>query len=91
MSHCSEVNIDIYGKSAHIAKAAEGIDATQAAANILLRAYEMERAYPKEVYRLLKFGSLHSGTARNALSPTAVWKAHFVPSVRRCSTKYAEN
>lgn len=69
MSHCSEVNIDIYGKSAHIAKASEGIDATQAAAIILLRAYEMERAYPKEVYRLLKFGSFHSGTARNALSP----------------------
>jgi amidohydrolase len=36
MSHCSEVNIDIYGKSVHIAKAAEGIDATEAAASILL-------------------------------------------------------
>ena len=68
MSRCSEVNIDIYGKSVHIAKASEGCDATEAAANILLRAYEMERAYPQEVYRLLKFGSFHSGTARNALS-----------------------
>lgn len=69
MSHCSEVNIDIYGKSVHIAKAAEGIDATEAAASILLKAYEMERAYPADVYRLLKFGKLQSGTARNALSP----------------------
>ena len=68
MSRCSEVNIDIYGKSVHIAKASEGSDATVAAANILLRAYEMERAYSQEVYRLLKFGKLHSGTARNALS-----------------------
>jgi len=69
MSHCSEVNIDIYGKTAHIAKASQGIDATQAAASILLRAYEMERSYGADVYRLLKFGSFHSGTARNALSP----------------------
>ena len=68
MSRCSEVNIDIYGKSAHIAKAAEGCDATEAAANILLQAYEMERSYGADVYRLLKFGKLHSGTARNALS-----------------------
>ena len=68
MSRCSEVNIDIYGKSAHIAKAAEGCDATEAAATILLRAYEMERSYGDDVYRLLKFGKLCSGTARNALS-----------------------
>lgn len=68
MSRCSEVNIDIYGKSVHIAKAAEGSDATEAAASILLKAYEMERAYPADVYRLLKFGKLQSGTARNALS-----------------------
>lgn len=68
MSRCSEVNIDIYGKSVHIAKAAEGSDATEAAASILLKAYEMERAYPQDVYRLLKFGKLHSGTARNTLS-----------------------
>ena len=68
MSRCSEVNIDIYGKSVHIAKAFDGNDATVAAANILLRAYEMERTYPEDVYRLLKFGKLHSGTARNALS-----------------------
>ena len=44
-------------------------DATEAAASILLKAYEMERSYSPDVYRLLKFGKLQSGTARNALSP----------------------
>ena len=60
--------MDIYGKSAHIAKADQGVDATAAAVAFYTRAYEMEKAYPADVYRLLKFGKFQSGTARNALS-----------------------
>ncbi|MBQ9148430.1 MAG: amidohydrolase [Oscillospiraceae bacterium] len=68
MSRSCEVNVDIYGKSAHIAKAAEGIDALAAGAEFYRRAVEMERALPPEIYRLLKFGHFTSGTVRNALS-----------------------
>ena len=68
MSRSSEVNVDIYGKSAHIAKSAEGLDAVMAGCEFYRRAMELERSLPKQVYRLLKFGKFHSGTARNALS-----------------------
>ena len=68
MSRSCEVNVDIYGKSAHIAKAKEGLDAVMAGCEFYRRAMEMERALPEDIFRLLKFGKFHSGTARNALS-----------------------
>ena len=68
MARSSEVTVDIYGKSAHIAKADEGIDALEAAAEFYLRALALERILPEGTFRLLKFGKLHSGTVRNALS-----------------------
>ena len=68
MARASEVTLDIYGKSAHIAKAAEGVDSLMAGAEFYTRAMEMERQIPADVFRLLKFGKFHSGTARNALS-----------------------
>ena len=68
MARASEVTLDIYGKSAHIAKAAEGVDSLMAGAEIYTRAIEMERNIPTHVFRLLKFGKFYSGTVRNALS-----------------------
>lgn len=68
MSSATEVTVDIYGRSAHIAKAEQGVDATEAAVTFYTRAYEMEKSYAPDVYRLLKFGKFESGTARNALS-----------------------
>ena len=68
MSSASEVTVDIYGKSAHIAKADQGVDATAAGVEFYTRAAKMEQGYASEVYRLLKFGKFCSGTARNALS-----------------------
>ena len=68
MSRSCEVNVDIYGKSAHIAKAKEGLDAVMAGCEFYRRAMELEQALPADVFRLLKFGKFHSGTARNALS-----------------------
>lgn len=68
MARSCEVTIDVYGKSAHIAKAAEGIDALMAASELYRRAVEMEAALPDGIFRLLKFGKFHSGTVRNALS-----------------------
>lgn len=68
MSRASEVTVDIYGKAAHIAKADQGVDATAAAVAFYTKACEMEKQYPADAFRLLKFGKFCSGTARNALS-----------------------
>ena len=68
MARSCEVTVDVYGRSAHIAKASQGIDALMAAAELYRRAVDMEAALPDTVYRLLKFGKFHSGTVRNALS-----------------------
>ncbi len=68
MSRSCEVKVDIYGKSAHIAKAAEGIDAMAAGAEFYRRVMAMEGALPKKVFRLLKFGKFESGTVCNAIS-----------------------
>ena len=68
MARSCEVTIDVYGKSSHIAKASEGIDALMAAADLYRRAMEMEAKLPEGIFRLLKFGKFHSGTVRNALS-----------------------
>jgi len=68
MARASEVNVDIYGRSAHIAKSSEGIDAVAAGAEFYRRAMAMEAGLPDSIFRLLKFGKFHSGTVRNALS-----------------------
>ena len=68
MSRSCEVNVDIFGKSAHIAKATEGIDALAAGTEFYRRAVAMEKALPKDIFRLLKFGQFTSGTVRNAIS-----------------------
>lgn len=68
MARSSEVTVDIYGKSAHIAKAAEGVDALMASMEFYRKAMEMEQKLPNSVFRLLKFGKFQSGTVRNALS-----------------------
>ena len=71
MARASEVTVDFYGKSAHIAKAAEGIDALMAGAEFYTRAVEMERSVPDGIFRLLKFGKFQAGTVRNALAAHA--------------------
>ena len=68
MARSCEVNVDIWGKSAHIAKSWEGIDALAAGAEFYCRAMAMEAALPPQIFRLLKFGKFCSGTVRNALS-----------------------
>ena len=68
MARASEVNVDIYGKSAHIAKASEGVDALAVGTEFFRRAMAMEAALPKHSFRLLKFGRFESGVVRNALS-----------------------
>lgn len=68
LARSCEVKVDIYGKSAHIAKAREGIDALAAGADFYRKACAMEGALPRSVFRLLKFGKFESGTVCNAIS-----------------------
>lgn len=68
LARTCEVKVDIYGKSTHIAKAAEGIDAMAAGVEFYRKACAMEGALPKNVFRLLKFGKFESGTVCNAIS-----------------------
>lgn len=68
MSRSCEVKVDIVGRSAHIAKAAEGIDAMAAGVEFYRKVYAMEGALPKNIFRLLKFGKMESGTVCNAIS-----------------------
>ena len=68
MSRSCEIKVDIYGKSAHIAKASEGNDALAAGVEFYRRVTALETALPRKVFRLLKFGKFQSGTVCNALS-----------------------
>ena len=68
MARASEVTLDIYGKSAHIARSWEGVDAIAAGTEFYRRAVKMEQALPEQIFRLLKFGKFESGVVRNALS-----------------------
>ena len=68
MSRSAELDVDIFGKSAHIGRSWEGIDSMEAACVFLQKAYALERSVPADIRRLLKFGHLQSGTVRNALS-----------------------
>lgn len=71
MSRSCEVNVDIIGRSAHIAKAKEGIDALAACMEFYRRATATEQALPPDIFRLLKFGRMEAGTVRNAIASHA--------------------
>lgn len=69
LARSSEVTVTIDGKSSHIAKADEGADTLYSAARFVCEAYRrLETLGDAEERRLLKFGKLESGSARNAIS-----------------------
>ncbi len=68
MSRSCEVDVDISGKSAHVGRSWEGRDALEAAMVFLSKAYALERGWPDDSFRLLKFGRMESGRVRNAIS-----------------------
>ena len=68
MARTCEVKVDIFGKTTHIAKIHEGIDALSAGVDFYHRVRALEAALPKKVFRLLKFGKFESGTVCNAIS-----------------------
>jgi len=68
MAAANEVDIRIAGKAAHVASSERGSDALHVASQLITTAYEMVASLPKTTYRLLKFGEMHSGSVRNAIS-----------------------
>ena len=72
MSRASELTVTVTGKSAHIGKAEEALDAMAAAVRFYEQAIAMEQAIDPAIYRLLKFGRMCSGTARNIVSAETV-------------------
>ena len=69
MARSSEVSIHITGKSVHISKASQGQDALLAAVRLTEEVMAMEKAaLPPEEPRVLRFGKLTSGDARNVIS-----------------------
>ncbi len=68
MSRSCEVKVTVTGKSAHIAKAYEGVDAMAAGVEFYQRVRALEQALPKDIFRILNFGKFQSGTVCNAIS-----------------------
>ena len=68
MARSSEVTVSLMGKSVHISKYAQGIDALTAGTEYLRRAYAMMEQLPPAEPSLLRFGRMTSGTVRNAIS-----------------------
>ena len=67
MSRVSEVTVEVYGLSAHLAKAAMGVDALAACTEFYLWAANLERSLAPDVPRVLGFGRMESGAVRNAV------------------------
>lgn len=68
MSKSAEVTIEVEGKSTHVSRYEQGIDAAEISAQLLLKLYEMEKNLDPDQLRLLRFGTLNAGTACNALA-----------------------
>lgn len=68
MSRSCEVRVEIVGRSAHIAKAGEALDAMAAGVEVYRRVMAMEAALPEHTFRVLKFGKMQSGTVCNVIS-----------------------
>ena len=68
MSRSCEVTVTVTGRSSHIAKAEEGLDALAAGVEFYRGAMALEAAIAPQYFRLLKFGRMESGTVRNAVS-----------------------
>ena len=71
MSRSCEVDVIVTGRSAHIARAREGLDALAAAVKIYDLASDLERTVEPESFKILRFGRLDGGTVRNAVAGEA--------------------
>ena len=68
MARANEVTVTLTGKSVHLSRAKQGIDAMTAGVEYLRRTYAMVDSLPVEEPRAFLFGKMTSGTVRNAVS-----------------------
>lgn len=68
MSQSCELTIEISGRSSHIAKPENGLDALAAGVEIYNRVRALESSLPENIFRVLNFGKMESGSVRNAIS-----------------------
>lgn len=68
MSRSCELTAEFTGRSAHIARAEEGIDAMAAAVEFYRRVNALTESLPPQIHRLCRFGRMECGTVRNAVS-----------------------
>jgi len=71
MAKSSEVNVEITGRSVHVADSELGADALYVASKFLVDAHEMVAGLADNVFRLLEFGKMHSGSVRNVVADHA--------------------
>ena len=72
MARSNEVTVTVKGRSVHLSRADEGLDALTAGIAYLQRSYDMIEQMPPSEPRVLRFGKMVSGTARNAISGQTV-------------------
>ena len=72
MARSNEVTVTVEGRSVHMSRADEGLDALTAGISYLQRAYDMMEQLPPDQPRVLRFGKMVSGTVRNAISGRTV-------------------
>ena len=72
MSRSCELTVEITGRSSHIARPGEGVDALRAGVELYNRVIALEKSLPEQVFRVLNFGKMESGTVRNAISARTV-------------------
>lgn len=71
MARSNEVTLRVTGKSVHVSRAAEGLDALRAGVDWMNAAYAWTEALPDDVLRTLQFGRMTAGTVRNAVAGSA--------------------
>lgn len=64
----SELDIEVVGKSVHVANSEEGIDTIYISTCLLNDLYSFEKSLDSSILRLLKFGKITSGVIRNVIS-----------------------
>ena len=69
MAGACDLNIEIYGKASHAAQPERGINALKAAAQFITKTLDQEeQLFEKDVYHLLHYGLIESGSAFNVVA-----------------------
>ncbi len=71
MARSAEVRVNVYGESAHVARAHMGVDATECAARFYLESVDLIEEKYKDTPHLYKMGKFESGVTNNVLSDHA--------------------